>query len=222
MMNSNQQPTITNWAAYYAHRSMISKISAAFSAHSVLKSILKYARGPVKRIIELGGANTPLYSTYRKHFRSSEIVLLDREPSNSPLFIEQSAGDKKISFFKIDLLNDDLPRSIISSADIVFSGGLIEHFDERGTMKLIERHFSVCKPNGLVIISFPTPTFLYRFIRYTMEAINRWQFYDERPLTYDEVLKSMDKFGCIVERTLDIRLGLTQGKLVARKNDILS
>ncbi len=64
-------------------------------------------------------------------------------------------------------------------ADVVFSIGLIEHFDPAGTRQAIEAHFALLKPGGYAIISYPTPTWLYRAARTLTEAAGLWKFHDE-------------------------------------------
>ena len=56
-------------------------------------------------------------------------------------------------------------------------------------------HFSygILKKDGITIISFPTPTFLYRITRKICEIIGIWFFHDERPLEFEEVIKETQK-----------------------------
>ena len=42
-----------------------------------------------------------------------------------------------------------------STFDVVYSLGLIEHFDFHRSIELVEEHARVCKPGGLVIVSVP-------------------------------------------------------------------
>ena len=80
-------------------------------------------------------------------------------------------------------LNLDLPPA----ADLVFSVGLIEHFDREGTRRAVDAHFDLLKPGGIAVISFPTPTPLYRLARMAAELAGAWIFHDERPLRLVEV-----------------------------------
>jgi cyclopropane fatty-acyl-phospholipid synthase-like methyltransferase len=81
------------------------------------------------------------------------------------------------------VLKIDLPLA----ADLVFSVGLIEHFDEEGTRRAVDAHFALLKPGGIAVISFPTPTPLYRLARAAAELAGAWIFHDERPLRLAEV-----------------------------------
>ncbi len=80
-------------------------------------------------------------------------------------------------------------------SDIVFSVGLIEHFDAPRTRQAALSHFDVLRPGGTAIITFPTPTLLYRITRGLAEMFGMWQFPDERPLKKAEVLASVSERG---------------------------
>lgn len=82
---------------------------------------------------------------------------------------------------------------------------------------MIERHFEFTKPGGIVLITFPTPTFLYRGIRGLAELFRLWIFHDERPLRFDEVETVCDRFGDRLHREINWWIGLTQGILVYRR-----
>ncbi|QCK88184.1 class I SAM-dependent methyltransferase [Phreatobacter aquaticus] len=113
---------------------------------------------------------------------------------------------------QIDLLNDTLKQK----GDLVYSVGLIEHFEPKDTARMIHAHFEAAIPGGLVLITYPTPTLPYRTIRGAAEMLGVWKFHDERPLAYDEVGREMEKYGQIIFRKMNWFIGLTQEILVAR------
>ena len=70
---------------------------------------------------------------------------------------------------------------------------------------------------GYAIISFPTPTWLYRCARSTAERLGKWRFTDERPLALQEVKDAVRGLGEVVfEKTL-WPLVFTQHLIVVRK-----
>lgn len=104
-------------------------------------------------------------------------------------------------------------------ADTVFSVGLIEHFDPQGTRSAVLKHFELLRPGGYAILSFPTPTALYRAARAVTEFFGLWNFPDERPLRRGEVLESVAPLGDVVlEKTL-WPLVYTQHLMVIRKRE---
>ena len=98
----------------------------------------------------------------------------------------------------------------------MFSVGLIEHFDPKGTREVARRHFSCVRDGGIVIITAPTPTWLYRITRGAAEQLDMWKFPDERPLSPQEILASGEGLGSpLVSQTL-WPLVLTQQAVVWR------
>jgi predicted SAM-dependent methyltransferase len=102
-------------------------------------------------------------------------------------------------------------------ADAVFSVGLIEHFDPAGTRQAIGSHFALLKPGGCAVISFPTPTWLYRVARWLTEAVGAWKFPDERPLDRAEVLSAASQFGQVEFEKILWPIVFTQRLMVFRK-----
>jgi cyclopropane fatty-acyl-phospholipid synthase-like methyltransferase len=101
--------------------------------------------------------------------------------------------------------------------DVVFSVGLIEHFNKEGTRKAVEAHFELVKDGGTVILFFPTPTLLYGFTRFLAELFRLWIFHDERPLRNEEVESYIEKYGTVIHRETIWPIFLTQSVLVVRK-----
>jgi len=52
----------------------------------------------------------------------------------------------------------------------------------------VQAHLDAAKLGGYILITFPTPTLLYRIIRKAAEILGVWKFHDERPLKAAEVI----------------------------------
>jgi len=82
---------------------------------------------------------------------------------------------------------------------------------------VILRHFDLLKPGGYALVSFPTPTWVYRAARSVVELLTMWNFPDERPLSRSAVFQSIPAGGEVVfEKTL-WPLVFTQHMMVIRK-----
>jgi hypothetical protein len=92
---------------------------------------------------------------------------------------------------------------------------LIEHFDPGGTRDVIDAHFRAVRDGGLVVLFFPTPTWLYRTIRRAAETFGVWAFPDERPLEMAEVVGAAERHGRVIHTDVNWWIGLTQGIVVA-------
>ena len=78
----------------------------------------------------------------------------------------------------------------------------------------IDGHFRCTRQGGLVILFFPTPTWLYRAARAVVESVGAWPFPDERPLGFDEVLRAAGPHGRAVYQGVNWGAVFTQGMVV--------
>jgi hypothetical protein len=168
----------------------------------------------VGTICELGGANSCFYPRLRALFTDANYVVLDSNDYGLRLLKERNSHDTRLELHNRDLRDgaDGLP-----AGDIVFSVGLIEHFETLQTAEIIRSHFAMAKPNGLVIITFPTPTWLYRITRYLAETLGVWRFPDERPLRFEEVTAEVERHGTVVASLINWPIILTQGVVAVRR-----
>lgn len=118
-----------------------------------------------------------------------------------------------------DILNRTEDRTIKGQYDFVYSIGLAEHFRGPDIRKVIDRHFELCKNNGIVLIWVPTPTRKYCFIRRCMELTGVWQFWDEGPLRWKDISRDVRRNGKVLEVLINRRLPLTQLIVVAGRKD---
>lgn len=208
----------TDWKRYYKKRSIFSKLSGYLcqrSLQGVFKS-LNSSEAAFTTIVELGGGNSIIYPWLRQRFPRSRILLIDKEEFAEPHFLRAAKNDQALTCLRHDLL-ENCPEPTRLLGDLVLSFGLVEHFSPHGTREMLERHFECCRPGGIVLVSFPCATPLYRGTRRLMELLGQWQFHDERLLPPQEVRNVMDQHGVELLSKLDIRLGLTQLILVYRK-----
>jgi SAM-dependent methyltransferase len=112
---------------------------------------------------------------------------------------------------------DVLDLKLEMEADVVFSVGLIEHFDAAGTRRALLAHLDLLKPGGCAIVSFPTPSLLYRAARRLCELLGRWKFPDERPVARSEVLECIAGRGRVVFEQVLWPIVFTQRLMVIRK-----
>ncbi len=102
-----------------------------------------------KKILEIGCGHGHMVDLFNKKGAIAEGVDI------SPEAVSYSKS-KGVNAIEGDCRN--LPFKD-NSFDIVFSLGVVEHFNE--TSKAIKEHFRVCKPNGKVVIIVPNFTLLH-------------------------------------------------------------
>jgi SAM-dependent methyltransferase len=163
--------------------------------------------------VELGGANSCFIDALYQAFRPAEYVVVDNNQYGLSLLAKRAA-----TYPGLRLVEDDVIKpQQQAAADLVFSVGLIEHFDEAGTAQAVASHYRFVKPGGLIIISFPTPTWLYKGTRSLAEILGVWKFHDERALQVVEVNAAMKPHGELLAQDLIWPIVLTQGVLIGRK-----
>jgi glycosyltransferase involved in cell wall biosynthesis len=203
----------TDWDTYYMRPARPARLTRAITTRRLLDLMRRHLTSQPRGICELGGANSCFYASMREAFPQVDYSVIDNNPVGLELLSRRWGDDQRLHARNEDVR--ELPEQVLD-ADIVYSVGLIEHFPPEQTATVIRKHFSCVRPGGLVIVTFPTPTWLYRITRALAEACHAWRFPDERPLTFEEVEAEIRKYGTIVESRINWAIVLTQGIVVAR------
>jgi SAM-dependent methyltransferase len=204
----------TDWDAYYARPFSAATVTRRITTAKLLAHLQHWLPTPRPSIVELGGANSCFITALHKQLQPSQYVAVDNNRHGLTLLTERCQDLPGLSVLEDDVQNPQQQ----AAADLVFSVGLIEHFDAAGTAKAIATHYRYARPGGLVLISFPTPTWLYRTVRSLAELTGNWRFPDERPLTFAEVASTMQMHGELLAQDLNWAIMLTQGLLIGRKS----
>lgn len=201
----------TDWDTYYKNVPPTAKLTRRYTTRVLLDQFKKHAAAKPLTIVEIGGANSCFLDAILGATRCAAYHVVDTNRYGLSL-LAAHAGEI-VRLHEQSVLSLDLD----ASADVVFSVGLVEHFEPAQTRQAILAHFRAVKPGGIVLITFPTPTLLYRLTRAFLEAIGQWKFPDERPLDYDEVLAAARPQGKILFQKTLWPLLLTQGMIVAMR-----
>jgi putative flippase GtrA len=197
----------SDWTNYYNSPFPTSTWTRRLTEALLLRVIRKYHPAPIHEIREFGGANSCFYAGFRKQYPLARYIIVDNNQRGLDLFHQQHPGEQNAFLENQDILSLSASPS---SADVVFSVGLIEHFTPRDTAQAIRAHFEAARPGALVILAYPTPTLLYRIARRIAELLRLWSFPDERPLTRREVTNEAQKYGEIVYSTIHWGVIFTQ------------
>jgi putative flippase GtrA len=209
-------PTATDWDAYYQGVPATARLTRKYTAKTLVAAMRRFACAE-PRILELGGANSSFLDVVLDRIRPQAYRIVDANRYGLDLLQARARDDSRVEATEMDVRH--LAPGVLPESDVVFSVGLVEHFDPSGTREAVAAHFATLAPGGCAIISFPTPTWLYRAARSALEAVGLWKFPDERPLRRDEVVGVVEAYGELVfEKTL-WPLVLTQHLVVVRKVD---
>ncbi len=202
----------TNWDAYYKKPAKAASITRTITGAYLLRLLKRYHGDKPAHVVELGGANSCFFKMLQKKLEPQSYTIVDNNPTGLNAS-QQLVADCKTRLICADILDHEFTGE---PADICYSVGLIEHFDEVGTNKAIAAHFRATKPGGIVLITFPTPTWLYRLSRKIVESLGLWIFHDERPLTTGEVRNRVKERGTILYESINWWIFLTQAIIVVR------
>jgi hypothetical protein len=206
----------TDWDKYYDQPFAASKLTRRYTGHWLKTAIDTHVADKTNiEIIEFGGGNSCFFRTLVDSLRVSRYEVADLNAKSLHLFEQQAreVPSVKTAAHRVNLLNE---TPVLPLADVVYSVGLIEHFDPEGTREVARRHFSCVKEGGIVIITAPTPTWLYRITRGAAEQIGVWKFPDERPLSPGEILAAGEGLGSPLGSSTLWPLVLTQQAVVWR------
>ena len=205
----------TDWTRYYDRPAPTARFSRRVTEAKLVETIRQHAPGAGRalRVIELGGANSCFFDRLRREFQPREYHVVDFNARGLELFRQRVGDDPSVILHQQDVLHMDLDLQ----GDLVFSVGLIEHFDEAGTRDAVDGHLRLLRPGGLLIVTFPTPTWLYRATRGAAEAMGVWRFPDERPLRHTEVAAAVERGADVLYSGIAWGVVLTQMWIVARK-----
>ncbi len=212
-MERSLKPVHTDWDSYYARPYRTASLTRKHTA-SVLVDLLQRNGGARASMLEFGGANSCFIDQILAEVAPARYDVIDNNRMGLDLLQSRYSSDDRVSVFLGDVLSISKPDRLY---DIVFSVGLIEHFDLAGTAKAVAAHFDYLRPGGTAIITFPTPTWLYRSVRGVAEITNNWIFHDERPLQLPEFERAVEGIGEIKSARILWPLVLTQYCVEVRK-----
>ena len=208
----------TDWDRYYKSVPFTAHLTRRYTESVLLSVMRRFTRAhkAPAAVVEIGGANSCFLDGILRAVQPAAYHVIDSNELGLSLLRERVSGRPDVFLHRQDVLH--LEESGLR-AGMVFSVGLIEHFDRAGTKQAIRAHFDLLSSGGYALISFPTPTWLYVGARSIAETLGLWRFTDERPLEVSEVREAVREFGEIVfEKTL-WPLVFTQRLIVIRKAD---
>lgn len=205
----------TDWDEYYRQPFVATRLTRRITQSRLLHHLVRhnpqaYPAGPV--VVELGGANSCFFEAVQSTLRPRAYHVIDSNRLGLDRMRERLGTRPDVAYHCADVLT----LGLALNADVVFSVGLVEHFDVEGTRRAIAAHFQLLRPGGTCVIAAPTPTPLYRATRGLAELLGMWKFPDERPLRQSEMAAAMQADGEIVGGSVVWPIFLTQRFLVAR------
>ncbi len=204
----------TDWDSYYQKPYKTASFTRRITQNALIKYMEQYATKSKKsEICEMGGANSCFYDCLIEKFKPKKYTIID----NNKLGLEKFSNRHSDNSVANLVVDNVLDLNHEDEFDIVYSVGLIEHFEDEGVVLAVKSHFDLLKKDGIVIISVPTPTFLYKITRKISEILNLWIFHDEKPITVKDAKDIINQFGRIMNYKILWGVVLTQVMFVIKK-----
>lgn len=170
------------------------------SCYRLLKRLIDLPKSDLS-ILEVGcgsGIRTlALLKEFQNYFFNATLIDFS---AIALAFAKKNANENKIiaNFFLADASELPFP---CDSFDIVWNGGVNEHFDGEKRQLIFNEMARVCKPGGQVVIIVPNALNLpYRLWKKIMEMQGRWQYGFEKPYSIFELKNKAKNAGIIPTR----------------------
>lgn len=207
----------TEWTHYYSRPHAASSLTRQWTTDLLCRLISRYvtqAPGGL-RVAELGGGGGTFVQAVLAHARPQAYDIYDNNRAGLNAVRQKIGASPVVGLHEADVL----ALNGTGCYDLVYSVGLVEHFDPAGTQRAVQAHLDLLCPGGVAILTFPTPTWLYRLVRGGAELLGLWRFPDERPLRLDEVRRAIGDRAEERCAMIHWRAILTQAVLVVQKPD---
>jgi 2-polyprenyl-3-methyl-5-hydroxy-6-metoxy-1,4-benzoquinol methylase len=166
-VNRNEKTELTHWEAAWSQRPRLSFPSGVdVGTRNVFRLLRRYLR-PGIRYVEVGCAPGKILSWVARE-TNAPVCGIDYSPTGAETarWLCSSLG-VKADIRCEDALNSSFERA---SFDLVFSCGLIEHFEDPAPM--VAAHVQLLAPGGTALIAVPNYSGIYRKLQAWCDAEN--------------------------------------------------
>jgi ubiquinone/menaquinone biosynthesis C-methylase UbiE len=164
--------------------------------YDVLRKNLKHLKRPIS--LEIGcGTGIDLNTVAREN---EHPICFGSDISEKSILLSLSiskAFGKKVDFFVSDTRNLPLKTN---SLDLVFSQGLIEHFQD--PLTIINEQVRVLKNGGTIIINVPQKYTGYTLVKKKLMKKDKWELGWETEFSYGDLKKIGRKLGLIEKQII--------------------
>ena len=188
--------SVSRWDSY-ARRNDPSRLLVRLLFHDVLyrscANLLRVAvfSEPIS-ILELGCGPGYIARRITERVPTRKLVVVDSNPTMIELSKRVLRGlDCDVEFLEADFFQMDVSEEF----DLVYSNGVVEHFDTATRARLLGIHADHVGHGGYCIIHVPTPTLFYRLFRALSRQMGCWEHEDETPLSLEQLLREVTQTG---------------------------
>ena len=166
-------------------------------------------------VLELGCGTGYVARRIAERYGAERLVVVDSNASMMDITRQTLQGlECTVEFVEADCFQIGL----LGRFDLVYSNGLVEHFDDARRARLLQIHADHVKGGGYCIVHAPTPSLSYRLLRGASERLGLWEHHDETPLPLQQLVQEVRQTGLeVLEVGYFWRAYLTEAGVMARK-----
>jgi len=158
--------TRAHWEKFWQDREQIEAVYS--NEERIYLNLIKVTEIKGKKILEIG-AGSGRDSLQLAH-ENAMVYVLDYSPQALQIIKKlKGRNDNQVHLFQADAFQIPMPDEPL---DIVFHQGLMEHF--KNPLPLLNEHFRVLKPGGLLLVDVPQRYHIYTLIKHFLIFFNKW------------------------------------------------
>jgi len=158
--------TRAHWEKFWQDREQIEAVYS--NEERIYLNLIKVTEIKGKKILEIG-AGSGRDSLQLAH-ENAMVYVLDYSPQALQIIKKlKGRNDNQVHLIQADAFQIPMPDETL---DIVFHQGLMEHF--KNPLPLLNEHFRVLKPGGLLLVDVPQRYHIYTLIKHFLIFFNKW------------------------------------------------
>jgi SAM-dependent methyltransferase len=190
-----RQSTKSNWENFWKLRADVHDVYS--NADRILRNLTAVINPKGKLILEVGAG------TGRDSFGlaklGAEVVQLDYAESSLAIIHSLSKQEGiRVHIVQGDAFSLPFPDATF---DVVFHQGLLEHFRQDESQKLLSENTRVLKQGGFLLVDVPQRYHIYTIMKHILIIFRRWFAGWEREFSVGELQRILQNHGLVVVRS---------------------
>lgn len=187
--------TKQNWESFWDRKSNVREVYS--NTDRVLRNLALVADIRGMKVLEIGAGTGRDSLNLAKH---GAIVYQVDYAANALKLMKEVAAESGLD---VGLIGGDAFKLPFREGmfDIVFHQGLLEHFREPKSTRLLEENVRVLKKGGILLVDVPQRYHLYTVMKHILIALNAWFAGWERSFSARELEAKLGRLGLTHVRT---------------------
>ena len=159
-MKKDILPQANDWNRFWKSEQTQTSSNVSWSKRRIMNILTPYV-GVGKKALD-AGCGSGFFSRY---FCDSGMETVSLDYSEESLKMAQAFTQGRAKIIQADLLSDDLKTYVDERFDVIFSDGLLEHFEPDQQNKILKNFSSLLSPDGVIVTFVPNRWSPWELIR---------------------------------------------------------